>query len=601
MSTAEREAPVVVDEAPQHTAHYGTLEEIHDSETGLPEEQDTATAQQDTLPYRRPERRRGAEDAAGRQNGEASRASANVQARRKKSRAAFRLVSYAASAQTEDDRTREVYQAYYYGAKLPGRAVRGVKRYAYRLFEGVAGTAKRALTTEKAVVAHVLKAALPLLFSIAVLLAALMAILIPTMTVKSELEDLAEAYLYITELDAVKTKEILDAMPHSDGTFYINDQPVSRVLLQTNVDYLLLYLAARYEDFTLDTTITQAVFGGGTVREELRRIHGLLYSHRVVYTTDQEGEPVLDGVYVTSRGVTELLQGHITEDEEEMMTTIASVGIYSAYQCLDMPFEGYAYVEERWGAYVDGDHIAYRNAVALHAMEGGAVKSCGDGIVTDVSGGSVWVEDEDGNRTQYDGLHHVLVTGGQTVEAGDAIGTVSGALYLSCYSEGGKAVNPAFLLPSAAEFFGSGSGDDIVSAALSQVGQAGGQPFWSWYGFRTREDWCACFVSWCADQAEQLQTAVPRFALVEDGAAWYRRRGLWQSGGTGYVPRAGDIIFFDWEPDGSPNHVGIVQGCDGDMVCTVEGNAGDYPGTVCVRYYSLYSNVIYGYGIPDFQ
>ena len=41
------------------------------------------------------------------------------------------------------------------------------------------------------------------------------------------------------------------------------------------------------------------------------------------------------------------------------------------------------------------------------------------------------------------------------------------------------------------------SSDDIVAVALSQVGNVGGQPYWSWYGFSSRVEWCACFVSWC--------------------------------------------------------------------------------------------------------
>ena len=36
--------------------------------------------------------------------------------------------------------------------------------------------------------------------------------------------------------------------------------------------------------------------------------------------------------------------------------------------------------------------------------------------------------------------------------------------------------------------------------ALSQLGNVGGRPYWSWYGFESRVDWCACFVSWCANE-----------------------------------------------------------------------------------------------------
>ena len=41
----------------------------------------------------------------------------------------------------------------------------------------------------------------------------------------------------------------------------------------------------------------------------------------------------------------------------------------------------------------------------------------------------------------------------------------------------------------------------LVELAKSQVGNVGGQPYWSWYGFDSRVEWCACFVSWCYGQS----------------------------------------------------------------------------------------------------
>ena len=41
----------------------------------------------------------------------------------------------------------------------------------------------------------------------------------------------------------------------------------------------------------------------------------------------------------------------------------------------------------------------------------------------------------------------------------------------------------------------------IASVALTQLGNQGGQKFWSWYGFDSHVAWCACFASWCGDQA----------------------------------------------------------------------------------------------------
>ena len=94
-----------------------------------------------------------------------------------------------------------------------------------------------------------------------------------------------------------------------------------------------------------------------------------------------------------------------------------------------------------------------------------------------------------------------------------------------------------------AVLYGIGTGDgEIVAVALSQLGNVGGQPYWSWYGFESRVDWCACFVSWCANECGYLDTGViPRFASCSIGIQWFRERGLWQDGD--YEPRPGDLIF----------------------------------------------------------
>lgn len=139
--------------------------------------------------------------------------------------------------------------------------------------------------------------------------------------------------------------------------------------------------------------------------------------------------------------------------------------------------------------------------------------------------------------------------------------------------------------------------DAIVNTAMAQLGQVGGQPFWSWYGFDSRVEWCATFVSWCADQNGVLGTSIPKFASCRyQGVPWFQEQGQWASADD-IVPVAGDIIFFDWEGDGVPNHVGIVIGTDGDKVYTVEGNSGD---VVKTKSYNLKSNLIFGYGLPNY-
>lgn len=144
--------------------------------------------------------------------------------------------------------------------------------------------------------------------------------------------------------------------------------------------------------------------------------------------------------------------------------------------------------------------------------------------------------------------------------------------------------------------FTSGSNQAIVEVALTQLGNEGGQPYWSWYGFQSREEWCACFVSWCADQCGYIESGIiPKFAGCVDGANWFKSRNQWHD--RNYEPKAGDIIFFDWGGDGATDHVGIVEKCENGTVYTVEGNSGD----ACKqRTYAVGSSSIYGYGIPAY-
>ena len=133
----------------------------------------------------------------------------------------------------------------------------------------------------------------------------------------------------------------------------------------------------------------------------------------------------------------------------------------------------------------------------------------------------------------------------------------------------------------------------IVDLAKRQVGNVGGQPYWSWYGFNSRVEWCACFVSWCYGQ---MGLSEPRFAACQSqGIPWFTSRGQW--GARGYENIApGDAIFFDWDLDGSADHVGLVIGTDGSRVYTVEGNSGD----ACkIKSYDLNYQCIKGYGLMN--
>lgn len=136
---------------------------------------------------------------------------------------------------------------------------------------------------------------------------------------------------------------------------------------------------------------------------------------------------------------------------------------------------------------------------------------------------------------------------------------------------------------------------ELVNLAKKQVGNVGGYPYWSWYGFNGRVEWCACFVSWCYNKAGKSE---PRFAGCQSqGVPWFTSHGQW--GNRGYKNIApGDAIFFDWDGDGGADHVGIVIGTDGSRVYTVEGNSGD----ACkIKSYDLNSGYIKGYGLMNWD
>ena len=141
---------------------------------------------------------------------------------------------------------------------------------------------------------------------------------------------------------------------------------------------------------------------------------------------------------------------------------------------------------------------------------------------------------------------------------------------------------------------------EIVSVALSQIGNVGGDPYWSWYGFNSRVEWCACFVSWCANECRYIDAGIiPKFAGCVWGVEWFRDHGLWQD--NSYEPRPGDIIFFDWDDengqDGLSDHTGIVEKVENGRVYAIEGNSGD---SVRQNRYPIGYYEVLGYGTPAY-
>lgn len=123
------------------------------------------------------------------------------------------------------------------------------------------------------------------------------------------------------------------------------------------------------------------------------------------------------------------------------------------------------------------------------------------------------------------------------------------------------------------------------------IGNYESNPGWNRY-----TPWCGCFLSWAADQKKaSINGAPPRFANVDDGMKLFRD-GQWRDSGATPIP--GDYVFFDWDGDRDPDHVGAVLCVDGNQLYTIEGNSG---GRVAVQRYSLGDSRIVGYGVLNWK
>ena len=124
------------------------------------------------------------------------------------------------------------------------------------------------------------------------------------------------------------------------------------------------------------------------------------------------------------------------------------------------------------------------------------------------------------------------------------------------------------------------------------IGDYANHPGWNQY-----TPWCACFLSWGADQLKNsINDKLPRFANVDDGMKLFREGdgsyGQWRERGATPIP--GDYVFFDWDKGTDPDHVGAVLCVKGDYLYTIEGNSG---GRVAVQRYLLSDPRIVGYGV----
>ena len=147
---------------------------------------------------------------------------------------------------------------------------------------------------------------------------------------------------------------------------------------------------------------------------------------------------------------------------------------------------------------------------------------------------------------------------------------------------------------------------EILLVAKAQIGNEGGDKFWKWYGFEEHVHWCACYVSWCANECGYIEKGIiPKFSVCTDGINWFKEKNQWHDRGESYYPIIGDIIFFDWyddngNQDGTSDHVGIVTRTDVDNrnIYTIEGNTSN---KCAERMYSFDDLQVMGYGSPKYE
>ena len=141
---------------------------------------------------------------------------------------------------------------------------------------------------------------------------------------------------------------------------------------------------------------------------------------------------------------------------------------------------------------------------------------------------------------------------------------------------------------------GGGNGD-LVAVAQSQVGNVGGAPYWSWYGFSSRVEWCAIFVSWCAGQCGLLDSgAVPKFSGCGTGVQWFQSRGQWLPGSATPEPGMSSSLSGTAATPSLPTMWASWSGWKNGRVYTIEGNSNDM---VRRNSYPVGYGEIKGYGV----
>lgn len=150
----------------------------------------------------------------------------------------------------------------------------------------------------------------------------------------------------------------------------------------------------------------------------------------------------------------------------------------------------------------------------------------------------------------------------------------------------------------------------VLELARGEIGATSGEKYLRYFNQVNTEGivlpfnaaWCAAWVTWVMRHAGVPVDSVPNYKGCATASDWFQRRGRFRSRKSGYVPKPGDIIMYEWDPqnegtayDDGDDHTGIVERVENGRVYTIEGNNGGQ----CRRdWWGLTNACISGYCVP---
>ena len=161
---------------------------------------------------------------------------------------------------------------------------------------------------------------------------------------------------------------------------------------------------------------------------------------------------------------------------------------------------------------------------------------------------------------------------------------------------------------------GSGALNNVLSIAQSYLGVEMGSaehkkivdaynsvnPKPVGYTVKYSDDWCDVFVTTVFQQAG-LSSLIGRECGVQRHIGIMQQKGIWQGK---VLPKAGDVITFDWDGGGFADHIGIVESVKDGVVTTIEGNSSPYTSSgntkVNRKTYNWNASYIKGYARPNY-